>query len=501
MSFDGRKSLGELSLRDIFPVAQTSSPPPDESQFYEELAAKCEKMCKRLGTRGQGFKTRRDALLRTAPDVHRMISVMQGASFIRPLIDLWQKGHPTVDIPCTPELLDHLDKLACTSRRRRLGRLALRELCQFFFSRYDTLPHLSALCRVLRHQFSLYQMRELLFGLDKFKAQEKLFLQAEGHAQLARLTEAHDAVLADEAKAHGIPLTDSRFFEASQHVYYLSRLRKLHANEQSDLLAELQMSQVHESRLSGSKRLGHEVLVILIDTLRNAHCSPSESWRDTLLTIAGDPRVPKTSRSYMDWWAHIDASYAETMCEWLAEVDMELFLRIWQEYAQREGGAALQRMYPDRACFLRGIFQKKLVRGTRLFLGTDAKSYLTRTCRGQYRPHSIPILGSQSKDLAVFYLNLGKAHIIEGTHNFKLKILSKIPQNSALSGYRLSTEQSDFKTGLKSQYEKAFGEGGYFEKVHLGHWQRDAVAHLRKLGISLLESEVTPKESFYRNYR
>ena len=48
----------------------------------------------------------------------------------------------------------------------------------------------------------------------------------------------------------------------------------------------------------------------------------------------------------MDWWAHIDTSYAETMCEWLAEVDMELFLRIWQEYAQREEGL------PCNACIL-----------------------------------------------------------------------------------------------------------------------------------------------------
>ena len=457
-------------------------------------------MCKKLGTRGQGFKTRREALLHAAPDVRRMINIMQGASFIRPLIDLWLKGHPTVDIPCTPELLDHLDRLACASRRGRLGRLALRELCQLFFSRYDTLPHLAALCRVLRHQFSLYQMRELLFGLDKFKVQGELFLQAEGHVQLVRLTEAHGSILTDEARAHGIPLTDSRFFETSQYVYYLSRLRKLQANEQSDLLAELQAPHVHENRLSHSKRLGHEVMVILIDTLRKAHCSPSEAWRTTLLAIAGDPRVPKTNRSYMDWWAHIDASYAETMCEWLAEVDMKLFLRILQDYAQREGGAALQRMYPDRACFLQGIFQKKLVRGTRLFLGTDAKRYIERTCRDQYLPYSTPILDSQSKDLAVFYLNLGKAHIIEGTHNFKLKILSQIPPNSALSGYKSQTEQSDFKTRLKSQYEKAFGQGGYFEKVHLGNWRRDAVAYLRSLDIPLFESDVMSNESFHRSY-
>lgn len=482
-------------------MAQVSSPPPDETQFYEELAVKCEKMCRRLGTRGQGFKTRRDALLRAAPDVHRMVSVMQCASFIRPLIDLWQKGHPTVDIPCTPELLDHLDKLACTSRRGRLGRLALRELCQFFFSRYDTLPHLSALCRVLRHQFSLYQMRELLFGLDKFKAQEKLFLEAEGHTQLARLAEAHASVLSDEAKAHGIPLTDSRFFEASQHVYYLSRLRKLQPNEQSNLLTELQMPQVHESRLSGSKRLGHDILAILIDTLRKAHCSPSEVWRTTLLTIAGDPRVPKTSRSYMDWWAHIDASYAETMCEWLAEVDMELFLRIWQEYAQREGDSALQRMYPDRACFLRGIFRKKLVRSTRLYLGEDARKYLDRMCTEKYRPYYVRIRDSQSKNLAIFYLNLGNAHIIEGTHNFKLMIFPKIPPYSSLSVNILSTERNDFRLKLKMLYEKNFNSSDYFEKVHIGNWRRAAVKYLQELDIPLLESDVMSTESFHRSYR
>lgn len=483
-------------------MAQVSSPPPDESLFYDGLVKKCETMCKTLGTRGQGFKTRRNDLLHTAPDVRRMIDVMRGAGFIRPLIDLWLKGHPTVDIPCTPELLDHLDRLACASRRGRLGRLALRELCQFFFSRYDTLPHLAALCRVLRHQFSLYQMQELLFGLDKFKAQEEHFLQAEGHVHLARLAEAHASILADEAKAHSIPLTDSRFFEASQHVYYLSRLRKLQPNEPSDPLAELQVPRVYQSRLSSHRRLGHEVLTILIDTLRKAHCGPSEAWRNTLLAIAGDPRVPKTRPRYADWWAQIDASYAAIMSEWLAEVDMELFLRIWREYAQREGDPALQRMYPDRECFLHGIFRKKLVLGTRLYLGEDAIIYLNSMCTEKYCPYYVPIRGSQSKNLAVFYLNLGKAHIIEGTHNFTLMILPKIPPYSALSENVSSTERSDFRVRLKILYEKNFGASGCFEQVHRGDWRAKAVKQLRSLGITtLFESDVMSKESFHGSYR
>lgn len=501
MSFPEKKTLGELSLKDIFPVAQTGSPLPDESPFYDALVEKCETMCKALGTRGQGFRTRREALLRAAPDVPRMIGIMRGAAFIRPLIDLWRESSPHSAIPCTPELLEHLDRLACASRRGRLGRLALRELCQFFFSRYDTLPHLAALCRVLRHQLSLYRVQELLFGLDKFKAREALFLQAEGHVQLARLAEAHASVLADEARAHGIPLTDSRFFEVSQNVYYLSRLRRLHANEESELLAEIQVPRVHQSRLSAGKCLGHEVLTILIDTLRKEHCKPLGLWRNTLLAIAGDPRVPRTTPSYMDWWAQIDASYAETVCEWLAEMDMELFLRIWREYAQREGGDALQRMYPDRECFLRGLFRKNLVRGTRLYLGEDARKYLDRMCTSKYHPYYVRIRDSQSKDLAVFYLNLGKAHIIEGTHNFKLRILADIPQESPLRMYVSCVGRQDLSSSLKKEYIDTFGISGYFEKVHRGDWRGDAVAYLRSLGISLLESDVKTKEDFHRSYR
>lgn len=497
MAKDGRKRLRDMSIDDLFPGRLRAKELPDERAFYDDLAVRCESSVQSLGKGGHGFRDRKAELLRAAPNIRKMIALMENPAFIRPLLDLWTEEQDSA-VPCTAGLLQHVDTLARMSRRGRLGRLALRELCLLFFSRYDMLPCLNALCKLLRSQFSLYKPEELLFGLDKFRMQTQDFLQLDGHIHLARLAVERGTALVDEARACGIPVLDSRFFEASQRAYYLARLRALRANEENDLLDEIQERRVYDTYLSEDRRLGHEVLTILIDTLRAAQCPPSERWRTILLTIAGDPRVPITTDSYMTWWARLDSSYAETMCAWLAEVDMELFLRIWKEYAQKEGGEALQRMYPDREYFLRGIFKKKLVCGTRLFLGRDAAEYIKQNCRGKYRPYYVDIHDSASKDLAVFHLNLGKAHLVEGTHNFMLRILANLPPQSALQGNMTTIERYDLGTRLKKQYLAAFGSTGYFEKVHRGVWRRDAVSVLRSLGIPLLESDVIPKDSFIR---
>lgn len=497
MARDGRKRLRDLTIDDLFPERLRIKEPPDEKNFYDELAARCESMVQSLGKSGHGFRDRKAEILRAAPNVRRIIAIMESPAFIRPLLDLWTEDQNSA-VPCTAALLQHVDMLARTSRRGRLGRLALRELCQLFFSKYDMLPCLNALCKLLRSQFALYEPKELLFGLDRFREQIQDFLQVDGHVHLARLAVERGTVLVDEARASGIPVLDSRFFEASQRAYYLARLRTLPANEESDLLDELQEQRVYGAYISEDRRLGHEILTILIDTLRAAQCPPSERWRTILLAIAGDPRVPITTDSYMTWWARLDSSYAETMCAWLAEVDMELFLHIWREYAQKEGGEALQRMYPDREYFLRGIFRKKLVCGTRLFLGRDAAEYIRKNCKGKYRPYYIDIHDSTSKDLAVFYLNLGKAHLVEGTHNFMLRILANLPPESALQGNMTSVECDDLRRRLKKHYFAAFGNIGYFEIVHRGVWRRDTVSVLQSLGIPLLESDVIPKDSFKR---
>ena len=61
-----------------------------------------------------------------------------------------------------------------------------------------------------------------------------------------------------------------------------------------------------------------------------------------------------------------------------------------------------------------------------------------------------------------------------------------------------TVERYDLSTRLKKQYLTAFDSIGYFEKVHIGAWRRDAVSVLQSLGIPLLESDVIPKDSFIR---
>lgn len=487
MTQDARKNFLSLRPQDLF---SGYMPLPDYSAFWQSLEKQLDRINRR-STHGTGFQGRKNSILQAAPDVKGIISVMQGAAYIRPLIDLWRGDAFEERIPWSGELLLHLETLANKSRRGRMGRLALRELCHVFFLHYNHIPCLEALCQTLHYQFTQYKIEDLRFGLEKSLHDRKHLFSTSGHEHLINSAVANRTSLNIEADRYGIP-TDSRFMEVAQHEYYIAHLRKLKPNEDSNILLQIQNKDVHELKVSLRERLGHKVLTILIDKLRESKQSPSELWRTTLLVIAGDPRLPKRSPSYALWWNALDASYAETMREWLSEVDMELFLHFLKEFAQQEGGDIL-RMYPEREYFLRGIFKKKLVRGTRLFIGKELQSYVNNSCKGKYRPYYINLVGSGSNNLAVFYLNMGiNAHIVEGTHNFMLRIFACLPESSPLRASIGQATRTEVGPGLKNQYIDAYKtDEGYCEIRHIGNWKERAVKYLREtLNVPILLSDV-----------
>ncbi len=494
--------LSSLTYANIFPPTPLIRKLVDYSTHYAELCARLHTIGSKAGTGSNGFKLRKQNIMKVQPNITEIIRVMESSKYIRPLLALWNEtpSH-TLDfpVPFVGKLISHIDNLALQSRRGRLGRLALFELCNLFFRFYDNLECIEEISACLNTHLGRYQPNEKIMGLNEVRKYIRELISASGHNFLANTALDTGRPLPDVATDYNIPRHDSRFYEKALLIHYLVRLNRLAPNEDAQILQEIVVPEVYGIKLNQRFRLGHQMITRLMDKLINAGLEPSPLWRDVLLRIAGDPRMPPNSPSYSQWWTAIDhlrpeRKYPQTMRGWLSMSDLELFLKIMEEYAKSQGDPVLQRMYPERERFLRGLFKKKLIKETRLFLGNKLMRYVKNF--GSIKHSLVPI--KDGGETAIFYLNLGRAHLIEGSYNCAMRMMDRTPQRSCLTGFPKAVHNIELRTKLKEQYCGEFGDyNGYYEVVHRQGWQLAAVAHLEKMSVQTLPSDVMDSQTFY----
>lgn len=496
--------FSNISYAKVFPALPRIDKLTDYSVHYNKLCARLRTIGCTAGTGSNGFKIRKQEIMEVQPNINKIIRVMQASKYIRPLLAIWNEtpAHTlNFPVPFTGDLIAHIDKLALQSRKGRLGRLALFELSNLFFRFYDDLECIEETSAILKAHLLKYQPGEKVMGLDNIRAHLDDLLSANGHNFLATTALTTGQKLAEVAAYYNIPLRDSRFYEKALLTHYLIRIKHLAPNEDNLILKEIVNSEDFEIKLNRRFRVGHQILTLLMDKLMDSGLEPSELWRDVILRIAGDPRLPPNSRSYSKWWTPIDLlrpdrKYPQTMRGWLSKGDLELFLKIMGEYAERHGDPALKRMYPERERFLRGLFKKELIKETRLFLGGKLMRYVKKSDVTEYTPAYAQI--RDGGETAIFYLNMGRAHLIEGSYNCAMRMMDRIPRKSCLSGFAKSVSNTELRRRLEEQYEAEFGYGnGFCEIVHRQGWQGAAVTNLNRMGIQILLSDVIDSETFY----
>lgn len=500
--------FSRLTYTVVFPHSPLVRKLTNYTAHYDELCARLKTIGSKAGTGSNGFKLRKQEILVAQPNISKIIQVMGTSKYIRPLLALWNETtHHTFSfpVPFDGELVTHIDKLALQSRRGRLGRLALIELCNLFFRFYDSLDCIEEISKCLKTHLSRYQPNEKIMGLDNIRENLTELISPRGHEFLANTALYRNQNLPDVAEQYNIPVRDSRFYEKALLKHYWTRITRLRPNDDAEILQEIVNQGVYDIKLNSNVNqnlmFGHLIISKLMDILIEARQEPSALWRNVLLRIADDPRLPPMSLSYSQWWDRIDRlwperKYPQVMRGWLSKADLDLFLKIMADFAQSHGDSSLQRMYPERERFLRGLFKKGLIRETRLFLGRQVLKYLENWGASEHAKMCVKIKdGGRS---AIFYLNLGRAHLIEGSDNCTMRIMDRIPQKSCLSKFPIEVYNRELRSGLRDQYFMEFlTDKGYKEVVHRTVWQSLAVRYLRDMGVQILSSDVMDSQDFY----
>lgn len=388
--------------------------------------------------------------------------------------------------------------------RPKLGSLSLLQLIGAFFAHFDQIAKkevFNRLCEIIileicqrnvdsnNDEFAnLYKYRNILFTID-------------GPVNVVEFSKVNNLDLDQTFKKMSLHnYHGGRFQQITRFHYYLHTLRNIPVGQDHPVLTEVCKQGVYNALASEGRLMGHEILTILID--RTGHQKVSDSWRNVVMTVAGDPRVPSSSKKYQQWWAILGDERVSKVRGWLSEFDLRLFLRVLEEYGHSSGNQSLQRMFPARRAFLKGLLDQGLISHSRLFVCGHAENYLKANFRQQELPEY-----ARMKDASrsMIYLEVGGLSIVEGSHNFKMWIFPKMPPNAELKRYGGETfDPDDLSYGLKRKYLNTFGRLGP-SVLAITHnpnitWQASAITQLRQLGLRLDVEELFSQED-YRQYK
>ncbi|MCX2779244.1 EH signature domain-containing protein [Microbulbifer thermotolerans] len=411
----------------------------------------------------------------------------------RALTQLWLENAEFRQHIMKKQLLQYM----VSAQRPLLGIIALHNLVTLYFTEYDRLDQCEeglreTLENIIKAQIQLrfekkygsVDNRDLLAILYR---EAPWLLSADGPRKLVDYTRRENRDLSEVFLTFELRgLDDGRYGDICRALYYLDTLRTIPVGAYDEVFAELLNPSVSKAPYEGQKRIGHAALEILID---RAEDDPGEHWQNFIMDLAGDPRIASSAASYREWWKPLGEERIEKVRSWLAKEDLRLFLRALEQYSKESGKEEIRRMFPARKKFLEGLERMKLVRSTRLMLGSEAAISVKKILGNDLKTNYIRLTNENGmSDKAVIYVNCGDFCLVEGTHNFKLWVYLAPPSELAYSYDVKKLSHSELTLTVRSEYIKKYGaSASYIDITHYPNvtWQNKFFVFLADHGISL----------------
>lgn len=471
---------------------------PDYREQWQTLSRKAESLHQRIFHSGalQNVLEESRAILDSGDDAALALA-SEKPRFRRAFLDLWSQD----------------DALASATLTRDRVRLVA--------GTQHTLSTMALLALINLHLGRFYELDTIESGL--FDAVENVLrshlAQSPGHKRMPRTLEAvketPDMLIARDAPqlvAEGLlqdklPLAwffreqglqgyrDTNYGRAIVVEHFVARLEKAEPKEDHAFLEELHEEALLKIPIDDGRYFGHRVLEIMGRTSSR----PADSWLETVLHIAGDPRLTHTP-SWIEWWRDVPESVRDNVGRWLSEKDLELFLMALEQFGKSNDDPDFERMFKDRKVFLQGLLELGLVQETHIIVGYAVRIELKQMLGQSLVSDVGQLLGSTGETgrQAIVVVHCGDFILVEGAQNFQLRIFVA-PQVDGLlersqEGYRLA----HFKTKVPAHFRaERRAEGNmYFEGKHQGStWQVRALEFLQDRDIHIPLNEVMSQES------
>ncbi len=451
----------------------------DRPEEMDSLADKISSIGGKVGTNNKKFK-RALAEVASAIDKNQDLADVLGEPIkIRALAILLQESNEKICL--TENVFNKINQL-----KPNPSTLLIHSLYQYYLSLFDLLDDRTAVSNWLK---------EAMKKKGLLKDFHKDLLSDSGPRWLAEQCITNQREFSNEITYLGLAnYSSGRFLSVAKGFYYIEKLKVIPVNQPDPFLLELQQKATFESHYDENYLLGHKILEILID--RAPDSGIDDSWRNVIMAIAGDPRVPRTHLNHQKWWSRIDPSLKVKVRGWLSRLDLRLFLEALKNYSSQPGHSELKRMFPSRKFFLDGLLDKELVTNTRLYLSEGAKRYLHSNYDAEHLPNFSTITGDSR---SIIHVELGGVHLIEGSHNCYLWIYPKLDSSAIVFDYEQNrVTYSSLTRSLSSKMRMK----GTPHKDNITHnptnfsWQHKAVKTLNDIGVKIAPKDVLSQEDY-----
>ena len=268
----------------------------------------------------------------------------------------------------------------------------------------------------------------------------------------------------------------SRFTLSLSKAIYLKRLDDCDFATTSPLINELVHRNVFSWREQGSELFGHKIIRIILSKFE--HSNIDSDWVQLILNQAGDPRVSRSSKMFLKWWSFIDDALIKKFIQALSHEDILLFLDSLSEFAER-ANPDMKRMFKSRKRMLTGLSTQNIFSESRLFLPKSIYKYMERE-----KPHiSLEYVGILTgvNDKAVIYLRADDTHIVEGSHNCRLRMYDGLPEGvDFMNPIVKNWEYSALTSELEDLYREELLKWPFSKNHDVGgNWKRKAIKFLK----------------------
>jgi len=465
--------------------------------FYDEVTESLVKMSREIGFKSNAFKESYQNLVSKVEEgrVSDIPSNIITPVDVRALTTLFLDDVFYENHRVTSELINALHQ-----PRPVLSQLVVQQLLQLFFKRFDQVGDCDALIYCLNTELKRNASKLTKSSLAKLVKNREKLISHDGPAWVAKTAIKKQYDLDVLINKIGLSsYSNSRFYSLCQNHYYLEQLRIIEPGEKHFILQEIIKPTVYESPYNQRDMLGHEILRILID--RSPKEGVDEQWQAVILTIAGDPRVPKSSQNYSRWWIALNAKQIQKVKGWLSRFDLLLFLKVLESYGEMSEDESINRMFPARKKFMEGLFDLGLVEESRLFVNHRTEHYL----KENYKKSELPVYANinDHSNRSMIYLKVSGKHMIEGTHNFKFWLYDDLPNNNKLQNYdQIEFVPEEITTELKKVFIRQYRDTRK-PPVSISHvigWQHKVIEAFKKLGVYIDPEKVLSTED-YINYK
>lgn len=390
---------------------------------WNDLTAEAEALSRRIDNPGLSAATSRRAISVLASDHPESHPDLSDRKICRAIVSLWagdsRLAEKTMRLPI----------LETVCENGNLTRLFTFALANVYYAHFDQLddwePGLFAkTAEYLQRGIARQTITRGKDALTAVQQSPDLALGIEAPDKLARLVLDSDLDLHSAMRDVGLAdYAGGRYAQLARQRVYLDRIAQADPRQTYPWLSELSESDIANASASGGLRFGH--LVIEAMTSQPVD-SPSSEWQGTILRIAADPRARGTI-DWNTWWSRVPAENLRRVIAWLSGEDVRLFLEAVKIFGEKNSNYDLLRMFPDRKHFLEGLLELKLVRETRLFAGPAARSAIRQIMGDELRTNITQLSGAHYRETAVIFMDCGRFHVIEGSHNFRMWVLKGKP--------------------------------------------------------------------------